>query len=84
MHTLDQRGHRRLQIDHEIRCRRLRLEVGVDLVVEREFVVAEIEAREQRVLVEEEVRHGRAPEKVELVQSPDLVDALEQEVELSR
>ena len=84
MHPLDQRGHRCLQIDHQVRRRRLRLEMRINLVVERELVLAQIEVRKQRVLVEQEIRYRSAPEKVELVQSPDLVDALEQEIELCR
>ena len=56
----------------------------VHLVVEHEFVVAQVQSRKQRILVEQEVGDGGAPEQVELVEPTDLVDPLEQEIELRR
>ena len=84
MHALDQRVDGRLQIDDEIRRRRLRLQVRIDLFVEAVLGIGEIEPREQRILVEHEVRDGRAAEHVELADTGELVDALEQKRELRR
>ena len=60
----------------------LRLQVPVHLLVQRVLVVGQVEAREQRVLVEQEIGHRRLPEHVELRELAQLVDALEQEREL--
>ena len=84
VHALDQRLDRRLQVDDEVGRRRLRLQVRVDLLVELVFVVGQVEPREQRVLVEQEIADGRAAEHVELADAAQLVDALEQERELRR
>ncbi len=56
----------------------------VHLLVEPELRVRQVQAREQRVLVEQEVADRRAAEHVELAHSPQLVHALEQERELGR
>src|SRR5580704_4991142 len=56
----------------------------VDLVVQRELVVAQVKACEERILVEKEIRDCRAPKQVELRQAANLIDALKQEVELGR
>ena len=56
----------------------------VDLLVERVLVVGQVEPREQRILVEQEVGDGRLAEHVELRQLAQLVGALEQERELRR
>ena len=82
VHAVDQRLDRRLQVDHEVRRRRLGLQVRVHLLVEPELGVGQVEPGEQRVLVEQEVADGRAAEHVELADAAQLVDALEQEVEL--
>ena len=84
VHALDQRLDRRLQVDDEIGRRRLRLQVRVDLLVERVLGVGQVEPREQRILVEQEIGDRRAPEHVELADAAQLVDALEQERELRR
>src|SRR5208282_2427653 len=84
VHALDQGAHRGLEVDDEVRGRRLGLEVRIHLFVECELLVAQVEAREKRILVEKEVCYRRAPKQVELGEVPDLVDALEQEVELRR
>ena len=61
---------------------RLRLQVPVHLVVQRVLVVGKIEAREQRILVEQEIRDRGLAEQIELRQPAQLVDPLEQEREL--
>ena len=81
-HPREQCIDRSLQIDDKVGRRRLRLQVPVDLVVERVLVVRQVEVREQRVLVEQEVRDRRLAEHVHLREAAQLVDALEQEREL--
>ena len=54
-HALDQRVGRGLQVDDQVGRGRLRRELGVDLLVEPELVVGQRQAREQRVLLEQEV-----------------------------
>src|SRR4029079_2679327 len=82
--ALDQRFRLRLQVDDQIGNDGLGFQVRIDLLVQGEFVVRQIQLREQRVLVEQEVGDRRAAEQVRLRQRPDLVDALEEEVELRR
>src|SRR5215467_2037334 len=83
-HTLDQGAGLRLEIDHEVGTRRLRLERVEDLLVQVQLVPVEREAREQRVLLEQEIAHRDAAEQVELRQLAQLRDPLEEEEELSR
>ena len=82
--ALLQRVDRRLQVDHQVGRRRLRGEVGVDLLVQLEFVVVQIQAREQHVLVDQEIRHRAGAEQVALRQVAQLARALEQEMQLRR
>ena len=74
----------RLQVDHQVRHRRLRPQAVEDLLVERELVVVQREPREQRVLVQKEVADQRLREQVALGEVAQLVDPLEQEEELRR
>src|SRR5438105_5584139 len=64
MHALDQRRHRCLKINDEIGRGRLRLQMRVDLLVERVFVVGQIDAREQRILVEQKIGDRRPAKKI--------------------
>ena len=84
MHAFDQRVDGRLQIDDEVRRGRLRLQVRIDLLVESVLGIGQVEPREQRVLVEQEIADRQAAEHVELADPGQLVRALEQERELGR
>src|SRR4030095_6168044 len=53
-----------------------------DFFVEPVLRVCEVEAREQRILLEQKVGDRRAVEQIELRYPAQLVDALEQESEL--
>ena len=70
MDTLDQRCHRRLQIDNEVRRWRLRFQMRVDLLVQRVFIIGKVQARKQRILVEQKIGDGRTTEKIELREIP--------------
>jgi hypothetical protein len=84
LYPLDQGLRRRLQVDHEIRRRRLRFQMGVDLPVEGELVVVQRETREQGILLDHEIGDRDPGEQVELRQRAHLRRALEQEKELGR
>ena len=73
-----------LQVDYQIGRRRLRLQVLVNLLVQRVFVVRQVHRGEQRILVEQEIRHHAAGEQVVLRQVAQLVHALEQKRQLGR
>src|SRR5204863_8915181 len=78
-HALDQRRRLRLQVDDEIRRRGARSQRLVDLVIERELIARERQARKQRVLVEQEVGDDRPAEHVGLRERLDQPRALEKE-----
>src|SRR5690606_26298346 len=79
-----QHARRRLEIDHEVRLRRLDLQRGRDLIVELELLRIEVQLREQAVLLDQEIGD---PDRGEHVGLPDLLDlagTLEQEEDLRR
>ena len=84
LHAMHQRIDGSLQVDHQVRHRRLRLHVQEDLVVELVLGVVEREAGEQRVLCEREVGDDGLLEQVGLLQRLELRHPLEQEEELRR
>jgi len=83
-HAVDQRGQGRLQVDDQVRHRRLRRELVEHGAVEPVLGVVEVEAREQRVLVEQEVTHRERREQAGLSEAAQLLDALEQKAQLGR
>ena len=84
VHALDQRVDRRLEVDHEVRCGGLRLQVRIDLFIELVLGIGKVQPGEQRVLVEQEIADGHVAEHVELADTRQLVHALKQERELGR
>ncbi len=80
--AFQQRVHRRLQIDHQVGRGCLQLQVLVDLAIKRIFLVAEVEAREQGVFFEKEIRDSGLGEHVALAQFAYLLGALEEEKQL--
>ena len=71
-----------LQVHHQVRHRGVRAQRVVDALVERELVAGQRYAREQGILVEQEIRYRGAPEHVGLCERLDLLGALEEEEEL--
>ncbi len=82
--ALEQHVDGRLQVDHQIGLRRADVELGIQLLVERVFVVIERDAREQPVLLQQIVRNAYRREQVRLVERGELLRALQQEVQLRR
>src|SRR5262245_47149063 len=83
-HALQQNLRRRLQINDQIRCRRIQLERVRDLVVETELVGIEIELGEEPVFLQQEVGYTNRREHVALPNLLDLARALKQEEQLRR
>src|SRR6266571_6740240 len=83
-HALIERGRLRLQVDDKVRPRGLGLERVEYLLVQVQLVVREREAREKRVLFQEEIAHGQPVEQVHLRELAQLADPLEQEKKLRR
>ena len=84
VHAIDQCLDWRLQVNHEIRRRRVDFQLRIDLCIKRVFGVGQIEARKQRILVEQEIGDGGPVEKVELPDVAQQVDALKEKSELRR
>ena len=72
----------RLQVDDEIRRRRIELERLGDLLVQTELVRIEIELGEELVLLQQEIGDPHGREHVALANLLDLPSALEQEEQL--
>jgi hypothetical protein len=83
-YTLDQHLDRRLQPDHQIRHRQVDAELLIDLLVEPQLVVVQIKAREQPILLEQEVGDAGRRKQVALLPLLHLTRALEQEEQLGR
>ncbi len=77
-----QHVHRRLQVDHEVRHRRVDGQARIHLLVERKFLVVQGQPREQAVLVEQVIGDAHGLEQVGLAQLLQLTRTLEQEVQL--
>src|SRR6185437_14372138 len=73
---------RRLQIDHQVRRRRVDRQLRVDLLVQRELFLVERELREQPVLVQQVVGDAHRLEQIVLTDIFELARALEQEEQL--
>jgi hypothetical protein len=74
----------RLQVDDQVRHGRVDRQPFVDLLVQRVLLVVERDAREQAVLVEQEVGDAHGREQVGLLQRLHLPRALEQEDRAAR
>src|SRR2546427_8217036 len=74
----------RLEVDHEIGFRSLRLERVVYLLIQMQLFARERQAREQRVLLEEKIADGEPGEQVHLCELPQLAYPLEKEEQLRR
>src|SRR5712691_5672438 len=83
-HALIERGRLRLQVDDQVGPRGLGLERVEYLLVQVQLVAREREAREKRVLFQEEIAHGQPVEQVHLRELAQLADPLEQEKKLRR
>src|SRR6185312_3565274 len=81
---LEQHVDRRLQVNHEIRLRRLHVEPRVDLLVQGELRFIQSHPREQAVLLQQVVRHPNLCEEVLLLQGAELLAALKEEMKLRR
>ena len=82
--ALLQHVDRGLQVNHQVRDRRVDREALVYLLIQRVFLVIEGHAREQPVLVEQEIRDPHRCEQIGLTQLLQLAHALEQEIQLGR
>ena len=80
--ALEQHVDRRLQVDHEIRRRRVDCEPRVYLFVENELLVIEREPREQTILVEQVVRNAHCVEQIVLANVFELARPLKQKEQL--
>src|SRR5882672_9237646 len=83
-YALDQRRGLRLQVDDQVRARRLRLERVEYLLVEMQLVAVEGQPGEQRVLLEQEIAHRDAAEQIQLYELAQLGDPLEEKEQLRR
>src|SRR6266851_9486733 len=83
-HALIERGRLRLQVDDQVGPRSLGLERVEYLLVQVQLVPRERQAREKRVLFQEEIAHGQPVEQVHLRELAQLADPLEQEKKLRR
>src|SRR5258707_10941529 len=83
-HALIERGRLRLQVDDQVGPRGLGLERVEYLLVQVQLVARERQAREKRVLFQEEIAHGQPVEQVHLRELAQLADPLEQEKKLRR
>src|SRR6185503_3049440 len=75
---LDEDLTRCLQIDHEIGCGNIFRQQIVEPLVDEQFVVVEIQIREDFVLVEQVVTYRRLREKISLLQADELTMPIEQ------
>ena len=81
---LEQHVDRRLQVDDQVGLRRVDGELRIHLLVERELLGVERQARKQAVLVEQVVGHAHGANRSAWRSARHLLRALEQEVELRR
>src|SRR5262245_22373893 len=80
--SLDEDIGRRLQVDHEIGRWNVLGEQIVKTLVDEQFVVVEIQIREDLVLVEQIVTHRRLREEISLLQGDELSMPAEEVKEL--
>src|SRR5512135_1259702 len=81
-HTLRQRISGSLQVYHQVGRGRLRRQALIDGLVELVLVVAQSQARKQRILLEQVVGDGAALEQIHLRHVARFIDALKQEKQL--
>src|SRR6056297_399523 len=82
--TIHQRLHGRLEVDDQVRGRRVERQALIDLLVEAIFLVRQGEAGENPVLVQQEISHAPALEEIRLAHLLRLAGALEKKMQLGR